>query len=265
MRLTPSATRDLMERHGIRPAKRLGQHFLIDPNVVDRIVRAIDRQPGDPVLEIGAGLGTLTGALVDAGYEVTAYEVDSRLAPVLQEVVGDRARVIIGDAARIDWEAALDDRRWVMAANLPYNVGTPLLLDALRHAPRLVRFVVMLQAEVVDRLTSRVGDEAYGLPSVVAGLHSVSRDRFGVPAQVFYPRPAVDSAVVVLDRIGADPRSEGAVELAARAFGQRRKMLRSSLRGVLSDEDYARAGVEATARPEELTPADWLALVEEMP
>lgn len=263
MRLTPSATHELLERHGIRPMKRLGQHFLIDPNIVDRIVRAIGGQPGDPVLEIGAGLGTLTRSLVEAGYDVTAYEVDQRLAPVLQEVVGSRARVVIGDAARLDWEAVLDGRKWVMAANLPYNVGTPLLLDALRHADNLVRFVVMLQAEVIERLTADVGDSAYGIPSVVAGLHCLVRDRFAVPAQVFLPRPAVDSAVVVLDRIAADTRSEAAIELAARAFGQRRKMLRSSMRNVLTEEQFAQAGVDPTARPEVLGPSDWLALAKD--
>ncbi len=262
MRLTPTATRELLERHGIRPTKRLGQHFLIDPNIADRIVRAIGGQPGDPVLEIGAGLGTLTSALAEAGYEVTAYEVDERLAPALAEVVGDRAHIVIGDAARLDWDAVLDDRRWVMAANLPYNVGTPLLLDALRHAPRLVRFVVMLQAEVVDRLAAKAGSDAYGLPSVVAGLHTVVRDRFSVPAQVFQPRPAVDSAVVVLDRVAADPRADAAIDLAARAFGQRRKMLRTSLRDVVPNQRFHDAGVEPTARPEELSPAVWLNLVE---
>lgn len=260
MRLTPTATRELMERHGFRPTKRLGQHFLIDPNIVDRIVRAVDGEPGDPILEIGAGLGTLTRALVDAGYDVHAYEVDARLAPILEEVVGGEAAITIGDAARLDWDEVLDERSWMLAANLPYNVGTPLLLDAIRHAPRVTRFVVMLQAEVVDRLTAKVGDAAYGIPSVVTGLHCTATDRFSVPAQVFHPRPSVDSAVVVLDRTEADPRADAAIELAATAFRLRRKMLRVSLRGIVAEDRFDEARVSPTARPEELTPTAWLAL-----
>lgn len=261
MRLTPTATRELLERHSLRPAKRLGQHFLIDPNIVDRIVRAVDGSPGDPVLEIGAGLGTLTRSLAEAGYEVVAYEVDERLRPALAEVVGDSATLRFEDAATLDLASAVDDRRWVMAANLPYNVGTPLVLDALRHVPSIRRFVVMLQAEVVDRLAARVGDSAFGLPSVVVGLHGRVIERFAVPAHVFFPRPAVDSAVVVVDRTEADPRSEEALALATRAFGQRRKMLRTSLRDVLDAGDIERAGVDPTARPEDLSPHVWLDLV----
>ena len=265
MRLTPTATRDLMQRHGIRPTKQLGQHFLIDPNIVEKIVRAIGGEPGSPVLEIGAGLGTLTRALADADYEVTAYEVDKNLAPVLEEGVGAEATIVIADAARLDWDEVLDTRLWAMAANLPYNVGTPLLLDAVRHAPNLARFVVMLQAEVVDRLTAAVGDDAFGLPSVVVGLHCAARDRFNVPAQVFLPRPTVDSAVVVLERIEADPRAEAAIQLAAVAFRQRRKMVRASLRGVLEEAHFDHAGVSPTARPEHLEPSAWLALAGEAP
>ncbi len=260
MRLAPTATRELLGRHGLRPTKHLGQHFLVDPNIVDRIVRAIGGAPGDPVLEIGAGLGTLTRALVDAGYEVVAYEVDTRLSPALEETVGNRADLRFEDAANLDFGAVLDEREWVMAANLPYNVGTPLLLDAMRHATQIARFVVMLQMEVVDRLTSGPGDDAYGLPSVVAAFHAAARERFSVPAQVFFPRPAVDSAVVVLERIAAPSGAEAAIELAARAFGQRRKMLRSSLRGVVAPDAFTEAGIVESARPEELGADEWLAL-----
>lgn len=262
MRLTPTMTRELLERHGLRPAKRLGQHFLIDPNVVDRIVRSVDGAVGDPVVEIGAGLGTLTQALVEAGYDVLAFEVDERLRPALLEVLGDRADLRFENAARLDFGDVLDDRRWIMAANLPYNVGTPIVLDALRRAFQIERFVVMLQAEVIDRLTASAGDDEFGLPSVVAGLHARVVDRFSVPAHLFLPRPAVDSAVVVLDRVTADARASAAIDLAARAFSQRRKMLRSSLRGVVPSERLVAAGIDPSGRPEEVEAERWLEVVD---
>ena len=262
MRLTPTATRELLQRHEVRPAKRLGQHFLIDPNIVERIARAVGGEVGDPVIEIGAGLGTLTNALVEAGYDVVAYEIDDRLRPVLAETIGDRAELRFADAAGLELSQELDDRSWVMAANLPYNVGTPLVLDALRHAAQIRRFVIMLQAEVVDRFAAEPRTPSYGLPSVVVGLHAIVQDRFAVPSQVFHPRPAVDSAVVVLDRVEAPNQAERAIELAGVAFGQRRKMLRSSLRSIVSEADLEQAGLDPTQRPEELSPDQWLLLAE---
>ncbi len=262
MRLTPTTTRELLQRHDVRPVKRLGQHFLIDPNIVERIVRAVDGDVGDPVIEIGAGLGTLTRALADAGYDVVAFEVDERMRPVLAETIGDRAEVRFVDAASLSLGEELDDRAWVMAANLPYNVGTPLVLDALRHTPQVRRFVIMLQAEVVDRFVADPGNPNYGMPSVVVGLHAAVRDRFAVPSQVFHPRPSVDSAVVVLDRVAAPEHAEQAIELAGTAFGQRRKMLRSSLRPIVSESALKDAGIDPTQRPEELVPAQWVRLAE---
>lgn len=264
MRLTPTETRNLLERHGVHPVKRLGQHFLIDPNIVDRIVRSVGGGPGDPVVEIGAGLGTLTRSLADAGYRVVAYEIDRTLGPLLAEVVGDRAEIRLEDASRVDLATTLDGDGWAMAANLPYNVGTPILLDSLRHVPQISRFIVMLQAEVVDRLTATAGATEFGLPSVVVGLHAEVLDRFSVPSQVFHPRPRVDSAVVVLQRVPAPPNAEAAIELAGVAFGQRRKMLRSSLREHVDPDQFAKAGLESTARPEELGAEAWLALAEAM-
>lgn len=256
----------LLERHGLRPRKHLGQHFLADPNIVDKIVRVAGVGPGDRVVEIGPGTGTLTAALAATGARVLAIEVDEGLAPVLAETVGGTERVELRfeDAARIDLADELTGGPWALVANLPYNVGTPIVLDVLRHVPAVTRIVVMVQSEVAGRLAARPGTGEYGVPSVVVGLHADVGDRFTVPPQVFVPPPNVGSTVIVLDRRVADPRAERAIELAAAAFGQRRKMLRSSLAGVVTDPVAAleAAGIDPTERPERLAPTAWLELVD---
>jgi 16S rRNA (adenine1518-N6/adenine1519-N6)-dimethyltransferase len=253
---------DLLRRHDVRPAQRLGQHFLADANITRRIVDEAGVGPGDKVVEIGAGTGTLTRALVASGAYVVAYEVDERLRPILEETVGRAAEVRFEDVTRIDLGSALADGPWVMVANLPYNVGTPLVIEVLRSVPGIVRLVVMVQREVADRFVAHPGDAAYGLPSVVAALHSKARLVMRVPPQVFYPAPKVDSAVVVMDRAPADPSAERAVELARAAFSQRRKMLRSSLASVMDDPVTAltAAGIDPTARAETLSGDDYLRL-----
>lgn len=256
--------RSLLERHGLSPRKHLGQHFLADPNIVRKIVRAAGIGPGDRVVEIGPGTGTLTVALASTGAHVLAIEIDETLRPVLDEVLaGTTVEVRYTDAAAVDLGALLDDGGpWALVANLPYNVGTPIVLDVLRRTPAITRLVVMVQAEVADRLRASPGTKAYGLPSVVVGLHAVAREHFDVPPQVFVPPPTVGSTVVVLDRVAAPPEAEAAIGLAAAGFGQRRKMLRSSLRAVLGDPESTcrTAGVDPTARAEELAPSAWLAL-----
>jgi 16S rRNA (adenine1518-N6/adenine1519-N6)-dimethyltransferase len=259
------ATARLLAAHGVHPRKELGQHFLVDPNLVRRIVAVAGVGPGDRVLEIGAGAGTLTRGLAAAGARVLAYEVDPRLRPVLEaalEGVGG-VEVRYEDASDLE-PAALGEGPWVMVANLPYNVGTPLLLRLLRQAPAITRFVVMLQREAVERLAAPPGSRVYGLPSVVVRLHGTVEVALRVPATVFLPPPRVESAVAVIRRTPAHPRAERAIFLAAAAFGQRRKMLRRSLAGVLGDAAavLAAAGLDSTRRAEELAPEDYLRLAE---
>jgi 16S rRNA (adenine1518-N6/adenine1519-N6)-dimethyltransferase len=252
----------LLERHGIRPARALGQHFLIDPNITRKIVATAGVGPGDRVVEVGAGVGTLTRALAATGAAVTAYEVDARLRPLLEETLeGLEVDLRFEDATGAGFRVP---ERSVLVANLPYNVGTPLLLDLLRNEPGIARLVVMLQREAVDRLAAEPGSRVYGLPSVVVGLHGEISVAFRVPPSVFLPRPAVESAVAVIDRVPAHPRAERAIALAAAAFAKRRKMLRRSLRGILDDpgDALARAGIEPTRRAEDLSPADYLDLAE---
>lgn len=259
------ATARLLAAHGIRPRKDLGQHFLVDPNLVRRIVAVSGVGPGDRVLEIGAGAGTLTRGLAAAGARVLAYEVDPRLRPVLEASLEgmDGVEVRYEDASDLD-PARLEDGPWVVVANLPYHVGTPLLLTLLRRAPAITRFVVMLQREAVERLAASPGSRTYGLPSVVVRLYGRVEIAFRVPPTVFLPLPRVESAVAVVHRTPSHPSAERAIALAASAFGQRRKMLRRSLAGALADPTavLAAAGIDATLRAEDLAAEDYLRLAE---
>lgn len=257
-----AATRALLARHGVRLRSSLGQHFLTEPNTVRRIVEIAGVGPKSQVVEIGAGAGTLTRALVDTGATVIAYEIDGALRPVLAEVVGEGAEIRFEDAADVDFDAALPPGEWSLVANLPYNVGTPIVLGLLRSVPRVVRFVVMLQREAVERLAAPPGSKTYGLPSVIVALNGSVRIALRVAPHLFVPAPKVESAVAVIDRTSADPAAERAIEIAAGAFGQRRKMVRTSLRGVIADPDeaLAAAGIDPAARAEDLSPTDYLRL-----
>jgi 16S rRNA (adenine1518-N6/adenine1519-N6)-dimethyltransferase len=255
---------ELLARHGRSPSRRLGQHFLADPNIVRKIVHLAAVGAGDRVLEIGAGTGTLTRGLADTGCRVLTYEVDEGLRPVLAEALEGLSGVEVRfeDASKLDFAEVLDGE-WTLVANLPYNVGTPILLDLLRSVPQVVRFVVMVQREVADRLTAPPGGKSYGLPSVIAQLHADVGPGFTVPAQVFVPPPGVASAVVNLVRKEHVPDEvEPAIELAAAAFGRRRKMLRSSLVGAVPDPHaiLAQAGIDERRRAESLSPEEWLQL-----
>jgi 16S rRNA (adenine1518-N6/adenine1519-N6)-dimethyltransferase len=252
----------LLERHGIRLRRSLGQHFLGEPNVVRKIVEIAGVGPGSKVLEIGAGAGTLTRALADAGARVIAYEIDDGLRGVLAETVGDHAELRFEDAAHADFGAVLDGEGWSLVANLPYNVGTPIVLDVLRHVPAISRIVVMLQREAVDRFVAPPGSREYGIPSVVVALHGRIRVALRVAPHLFVPQPKVESTVAVIDRIEPPAHAERAIELAAAAFGQRRKMIRSSLRGIVAEEALIATGIDPTARAEDLAPGDFVRLAD---
>lgn len=262
---TRSEIAAMLERHGLAPIHRLGQHFLADANITRKIVSLAGVSPGTKVVEVGAGTGTLTRALAASGAQVVAYEVDEGLRPVLAEVTsGLDVDVRFADVTNVDFGSALDGVGWAMVANLPYNVGTPVVLEALRHAPNIERFVVMVQREVAERFVAHPGSPEYGLPSVVAGIHSEAAVVFTVPPQVFYPPPRVESAVVTMSRVPAPHGAERAIELARAGFGQRRKMLRRSLAAVLDDPivSLEAAGIPPTSRAEDLRPAEYLRLAE---
>jgi len=237
---------DLLTEHSLAPRRDLGQNFVADPNTVRRIAKLACVGTSDQVVEIGAGLGSLTLALADTGAAVTALEIDKGVVPVLREIVADRpnVEVIEGDAMRIDWDSTLDpNHRWVLVANLPYNVATPLVCDLLDEVPQVRRILVMVQRD-------------WGSARIV-GL---------VPATVFIPRPNVESALVEITRhdpmpdhlAAADP--EQLFTLVKTAFGQRRKMLRKSLSGLVQAEQFEEADVVSTDRPEELDVNAWVRL-----
>lgn len=260
---TRSEIAGLLERYGLAPVHRLGQHFLADANITRKIVSVAGVSAESKVVEVGAGTGTLTRALAATGAHVVSYEIDRGLHPVLTEVLaGTGVDMRFGDVTDVDFASVLEGEGWAMVANLPYNVGTPVVLEAIRHAPNIVRFVVMVQSEVARRFVAVPGSGDYGLPSVVAGIHTAAAIAFSVPPQVFYPPPRVASAVAVMDRVRAPDEAERAIELARAGFAQRRKMLRGSLAAVLDDpaatlED---AGIDPTSRAEELSPGDYLKL-----
>jgi 16S rRNA (adenine1518-N6/adenine1519-N6)-dimethyltransferase len=267
-RQTVTVIRDLLERHGLRPRQSLGQHFLADPALIDKVVAEAQISAGDQVVEVGAGTGALTVAMARAGAAVVAYEVDTRLQPVLEEVLsGLDVLVRFEDAAAVDWSRPFGDGVWKLVANLPYQVGTGIVLDVLQQAPHVEQVVAMVQLEVAERLVAQPGDDAYGLPSVIVRLHSDPRLSFKVKPQVFYPPPTVQSAVVKLVRRPAPAGAARAAELAAAGFGQRRKMLRGSLRTLIADPTpvLVAAGIAPTARAEELSAADYLRLADISP
>jgi 16S rRNA (adenine1518-N6/adenine1519-N6)-dimethyltransferase len=255
----------LLEAHGLRPSRALGQNFVADPGTVRRIVRLAGVGPGDRVVEVGAGLGSLTLALLEAGCSVTAIEVDRHVLPVLREVVEPAsARVVEGDATALDWGAVLGEGPWHLVANLPYNVATPLVLDVLDGVPAVVDLLVMVQREVAERLAAGPGSPAYGGPSVKVRYWATAKVVGTVSASVFVPRPNVESALVRITRRPGGPLVDPAVVSAERLFGlvragfaHRRKMLRGSLAGLVAPEAFAAAGVEPTARPEELDVEAW--------
>lgn len=270
--LTPTDVRALLAEHGLRPSRALGQNFLADPNTARRIARIASVGPGDRVLEIGPGLGSLTLALAETGADVLALELDRRLVPVLERVVADAPRVTVetGDARSFDLGSRLGGQRWDCVSNLPYNVAAPVLLRLLTDVPQITRFVVMVQREVGERLAATPGSRAYGAPSVRVAYHASARLCGAVPASVFVPRPKVESVLVCLERRPA-PAVEvsspaSMFELVHAGFAQRRKMLRRSLRPVLGDRADAvlvSAGIDPRARAEAIDLDGWAAITRE--
>ena len=264
MTLTRREAAALLERHGLAPSRALGQNFVVDPNTVRRIARLAGVGPGDHVVEVGAGLGSLTLALAETGAEITAIEIDRHLLGVLEEVLAERApsvRLLGGDAMTLDWSDVLAGAdRWQLVANLPYNVATPLVLDILDDVPAVESLLVLVQREVGERLAAPVGDPAYGIPSVKVAYHAEAAVVGTVGPSVFLPRPRVDSALVRITRrsspaTDADPARLFALVRAG--FGQRRKMLRRSLAGLATAEQLEAAGIPPESRAEELDIEAW--------
>jgi 16S rRNA (adenine1518-N6/adenine1519-N6)-dimethyltransferase len=258
--------RELLDSASLAPRRDLGQNFVADPNTVRRIAELADVGESDRVVEIGAGLGSLTLALADTGADITAIEVDRGIVPILRDVVADRpnVRVVESDAMQLDWTELLAGHgAWVLVANLPYNVATPLICDLLDEVPEIARMLVMVQREAAERFAASPRTPAYGAVSVKTAFWADARIVGHVPASVFVPRPNVESALVSIVR-HEPPRSDPTTvfALVRAGFGQRRKMLRRSLAGIVTADTFAAARISPTARPEELDVDAWCRLAD---
>jgi 16S rRNA (adenine1518-N6/adenine1519-N6)-dimethyltransferase len=263
--LGPADVRELAERLGVRPTKQLGQNFVIDANTIRRIVRTAELRPDDTVLEVGPGLGSLTLELLMTAAHVTAVEIDPVLAAALPETVARRApeaaprlRVVHADALTLT--ELPGPAPTALVANLPYNVAVPVLLHALETFPTLRRALVMVQAEVADRLAAEPGSRVYGVPSVKARWYGDVRRAGAVGRAVFWPAPNVGSGLVALDRRDPPVTSAARADVFAvidAAFAQRRKTLRAALAGwaggpVAAERVLRAADVDPGARGEQL-------------
>ncbi|MEU3190386.1 16S rRNA (adenine(1518)-N(6)/adenine(1519)-N(6))-dimethyltransferase RsmA [Streptomyces sp. NPDC006992] len=272
--LGPAEVRELAETLGVRPTKQRGQNFVIDPNTVRRIVRTAGVRADDVVLEIGPGLGSLTLALLETAAAVTAVEIDDALAAALPTTVRTRLpertadfRLVHEDALRI--EELPGPAPTALVANLPYNVAVPVLLHLLAAFPSIERTLVMVQAEVADRLAAPPGSKVYGVPSVKAAWYCEVKRAGAIGRNVFWPAPNVDSGLVSLVRrphppTTGVPRAEVFAVVDA-AFAQRRKTLRAALSGwagsgAAAEEALRAAGVSPQARGESLTVAEFAAV-----
>lgn len=268
--------RGIAGRLGVRPTKRLGQNFVVEPGSVRQIAALAGARPGDVILEVGPGLGSLTLALLEAAgpadVRLVAVEIDPVLAAELPRTLGERApesvqrvTVLTADALAVGEQDLGVSAPTVLAANLPYNVAVPVVLNLLAALPSVERGVVMVQAEVADRMCAGPGSRVYGVPSAKLAWYAEARLAGTVPRSVFWPVPNVDSKLVAFTRRDPPPTTASRQEVFAvidAAFGQRRKTLRAALAGWAGSpakaEDALRAaGVDPGARGESLTVAEF--------
>ena len=280
----PSATRALLETYGLATKHRLGQNFLIDNHVIERICALANLSSDQLVLEVGPGIGTLTLALLQDAGHVTSIEMDSELELVLSAhaALNPNFSFIMGDALKVAPEQIADASGGapsILVANLPYNVAATIILSFFQTMPNLQAAVVMVQKEVADRIAAQPGTKAFGAYTAKLGLYGLVTGRFEVPPRCFMPAPHVDSAVVRIDRrvagdevfdlLGEAEKSGCSREDVARvteaAFAQRRKTIRNSMSASGFEKDkldaaFAACGVSPTARAETLDAGDFIRL-----
>lgn len=275
--LTTSDVRELLGLTGVRPTKTLGQNFVTDPGTVRRIVRTAGVQPGDVVVEVGPGLGSLTLGLLEAGARVVAVEIDPVLAQRLPTTIADREpevvgrlRVVQADAMQVDDVTFDGEPATRLVANLPYNVAVPVLLTMLERFETIEEILVMVQAEVADRIAAAPGTKIYGIPSAKAAWYAAATGAGKVARTIFWPTPNVDSSLVRLVRreppaTGRDVDRETVFAVVDAAFAQRRKTLRAALASwagspQAAEEAIRAAGIDPTRRGETLTIAEFAAI-----
>ena len=257
-----------MNRH--RPRKRFGQHFLHDANVIDRLVAAIAPRSGDHLVEIGPGEGVLTAPVLDKAGALTVIELDRDLAATLPERLGQPRglKVVQADVLKVDFAELAGDDALRIIGNLPYNISTPILFHLLEARADIIDMHFMLQKEVVDRMVAAPGSRQYGRLSVMAAFHCDMTRLFTVLPGAFRPPPKVDSAIV---RLVPKPLTDedrallpAFAEVTRRAFGQRRKTLRNSLKGLVDATQMEAAGIDPGARAETLSVDQFRKLAEEV-
>lgn len=268
MAIGSKETQTILKKYSIRPSRSLGQNFVVDPNTIRKVARVAELQQTDQILEIGAGLGALTCEFSEAK-KIVAIEFDRYLIPALTETLEraamiEKTEILHKDAMRINWPEFFSTRigDWKMVSNLPYNIASPLLLNLLDHAPQVTRLIVMVQREVGERFTAKVGTSSYGIPSVKAQYWADVSIVGHIPPNVFFPAPKVDSVLLEFSRKRNVETVEMGVlwRLVQAGFGQRRKMLRKSLGKIAETQDFGRAGIDPTLRPQDLAVEDWVSL-----
>ncbi|MDP6285330.1 MAG: 16S rRNA (adenine(1518)-N(6)/adenine(1519)-N(6))-dimethyltransferase RsmA [Acidimicrobiales bacterium] len=273
MSLTRTEVKNLLLKYEIHPKKSLGQNFVVEPNTIRQIIKLADLDPADFVIEVGSGLGSLTLALLESCEHVTAVEVDDVLVKILKEVTGEqienKLRIIHADVMTLDLKQVLEERsnHWNLVANLPYNIAVPMICDFLEKAPLISKMTVMVQREVAERMIAKVGDKAYGLPSVKIEYFAEAKIIADIPPTVFIPKPRVESSIVQIVRRDNPIISEDyeiLFSLIKSAFRHRRKMLRSSLKGILSTDDFTATEIDPTKRAENLTLKEWELLTKQI-
>ncbi|THD65308.1 16S rRNA (adenine(1518)-N(6)/adenine(1519)-N(6))-dimethyltransferase RsmA [Phenylobacterium sp.] len=261
--------RDALAAHGLMAKKAFGQHFLLDLNITRKIARLAELKPGDRVIEVGPGPGGLTRALLETGARVTAIEKDQRFRPLLEDLAAATAAgaltLVFADALAADEAELMEGDPGHVVSNLPYNVGTALLIKWLTGPWRPSSMTLMFQKEVAQRISAAVDGDAYGRLAVIAQATCAAQTVMDVPARAFTPPPKVESAVVRLTPLADRPspeRLDALQKLTAAAFGQRRKMLRASLKSLGGEALIGAAGLDPQARAETVDVAGFLRLAD---
>ena len=274
----PQVTRHILKTFNLRASKKLGQNFLVDAGIVRGIVEAAEIQPGDRVLEIGPGIGTLTQGLLEAGAHVTAVELDKKLPAVLAKTLEgyENFNLVPGDILKTDIPALMGEEKFKVAANLPYYITTPILMTLLEKKLPITQLVTMVQKEVAERMIAQPGTKAYGALSVAVQYYTEPHIAMDVPPRSFIPAPEVDSVVIacrVRENPPVDIKDSAEEKLFFRvvkgAFGQRRKTLGNALKAAGFDKELLakaleNAGVDAGRRGETLTLAEFAAIAREL-
>ena len=249
----------------IKPKKSLGQNFLIDSNISRKITKLVQGQLADPILEIGPGTGSLTNELLKDNYRIKAIEVDNELTDILVERFGEVPNIEIINEDAMDYDySQLTGPWWIMVGNLPYNIGTRLLVKLITEVPQIHRYVVMLQDEVAERIVAKPDTKQYGSLSVLASLFTNSKVQFNVSKNCFEPKPKILSTVVTIQRetlIDEDMRMK-AFEISKVAFQQKRKKIKTALKDYIDEESSKKLSLDLNLRPQELTPENYLAIAE---